>query len=93
MNSNIDREVYKELALKYKLPIAVLETCVEAMYTDLKNTIQDSTQDGFMVPYFGKFVQTSGMLQKIEWRRRLYVDSKRKFQDCSTESESTEPGV
>ena len=93
MKSAVDREVYKELAARHKLPIAVIEKIIEAVYTDLKNTIEDETQDGYNIPFFGKFYQTEGKLLSKLIIKQIYACHKRKLQNLNSQSESTESGI
>lgn len=92
MKSNIDKEACKKISELYNLPQYVIEKVIDAVYIDLRNTIEDNTLDGYRLPYFGKFYQSEGMVKKLE-RFKKYVDSKRKLQDNNTEHESSEQGI
>ncbi len=95
MRSNINKEAAKIVAERYKLPLVVVEKVIEAVYTDLKMTIEDDTNNGYRIAGLGSFVKTEGNLKRIEItkikRRDAY--NKRKLQGENTQSESSVKGV
>lgn len=94
MESNINKEAMREVAKKFNLPLYVIEKVIDAVYLDLKNTIEDDTRDGYMLPYFGKFYQSEGKLLNLKIIKQLkHVGSQRKLQNRNTELESFESGI
>jgi len=94
MESNIRMESMREVAKKFNIPLYVVEKVIEAVYTDLKNTIEDSTQDGYALPHFGKFYQSEGKLLQLNIKKQIRnVGRKRKLQNSNTEHESPESGI
>lgn len=92
MKSNVGKEATRIIAEKYKLPIPVIETIIEAVYLDLRQTVEDDSDNGYRIPNFGKFFKTEGNLKRIEIRKQIRINAsiKRKLQNFNTEPESSE---